>query len=271
MRTIAALALSVIIMTGLGLTPAFAQMMDQAPVTVMLDKDSYAEGDTIMVSGMVLQRHGGGMSILVKAPNGNVVYTAQPQIGPDNGFSLSIATGGTMTQAGTYTVEANYSLDARSPRIATAMFMYTPGDKPSMMVDGTEISPDYSIVGGSVLGMSTNPSANTLMINVRTTDDGQLTITLPRTLIDSTLVDGTDDTFFVLIDGEEVQFEEVATTADSRTLMVPFPTGIGTIEIIGTYVAVPEFGTIAALILAVAIVSIVAVSARSRLSLAPRV
>jgi predicted secreted protein with PEFG-CTERM motif len=41
------------------------------------------------------------------------------------------------------------------------------------------------------------------------------------------------------------------------------------IEIIGTFV-VPEFGTIAAMILAVAIISIIAISAKSRLSIIPR-
>ncbi|MFB5598469.1 MAG: PEFG-CTERM sorting domain-containing protein, partial [Nitrosopumilaceae archaeon] len=50
---------------------------------------------------------------------------------------------------------------------------------------------------------------------------------------------------------------------------VEFPAGTEEIEVIGTFV-VPEFGTIAALILAVAIISIVAVSARSRLSIMPK-
>ncbi|MDX1595375.1 MAG: PEFG-CTERM sorting domain-containing protein, partial [Nitrosopumilaceae archaeon] len=54
-----------------------------------------------------------------------------------------------------------------------------------------------------------------------------------------------------------------------RTLTISFYAGAEQIEIIGTMV-VPEFGTIAALILAVAIISIVAVSAKSRLSIIPR-
>ncbi|RNJ74796.1 MAG: PEFG-CTERM sorting domain-containing protein, partial [Nitrosopumilus sp. D6] len=40
-------------------------------------------------------------------------------------------------------------------------------------------------------------------------------------------------------------------------------------EVIGTYV-IPEFGAIAVIILAVAIISIIAVSARSKLSIMPR-
>ena len=64
-------------------------------------------------------------------------------------------------------------------------------------------------------------------------------------------------------------FEE-STTETKRTLTVSFPAGTEEIEVIGTFV-IPEFGTIAAMILAVAIISIIAASARSRLSIMPRV
>jgi predicted secreted protein with PEFG-CTERM motif len=48
-----------------------------------------------------------------------------------------------------------------------------------------------------------------------------------------------------------------------------FPEGAEEIEIIGTFV-IPEFGAIAALILAVAIISIIAVSAKTRLNVFPK-
>ena len=102
---------------------------------------------------------------------------------------------------------------------------------------------------------------------ISTTSDGQLTITLPRALIDAKL-NGDDDEFFVLIDGEEVDFDETKDNG-SRTLTIAFPDGAEEIEIIGTFV-IPEFGAIAALILAVAIISIIVVSAKTRLSLIPR-
>ncbi|HSF28153.1 MAG TPA: PEFG-CTERM sorting domain-containing protein, partial [Nitrosopumilaceae archaeon] len=74
--------------------------------------------------------------------------------------------------------------------------------------------------------------------------------------------------FFVLIDGEEVDFEEEATSND-RTLTIHFQDGAEEIEIIGTFI-VPEFGAIAALVLAVAIISIIALSAKTRLRLMPK-
>jgi len=86
--------------------------------------------------------------------------------------------------------------------------------------------------------------------------------------LDAKINDGDDDEFFVLVDGEEVDFEEITTSTD-RTLTIEFSAGAEQIEIIGTFV-IPEFGTIAAMILAVAIISIIAISAKSRLSIVPR-
>ena len=109
-----------------------------------------------------------------------------------------------------------------------------------------------------------------MLIDIESADDGHITITLPRELIDSQLADGTDDQFFVLIDGEEVPYDEMSSGADSRTINVEFYAGTSQIEIVGTSVAVPEFGTIAVVVLAGAITSIIVLSARSRLSLVPK-
>jgi len=125
----------------------------------------------------------------------------------------------------------------------------------------------YTITGGKLLGITPDVDANSLIISIDATDDGSLTLTIPRSVLDAT-INGEDDDFFVLIDGEEVDFDETTTSTD-RILTIAFPAGAEEIEIIGTFV-VPEFGTIAAMILAVAIISIIAVSAKSRLSIIPR-
>ena len=98
-------------------------------------------------------------------------------------------------------------------------------------------------------------------------DQGSITVILPRDVIDA-IINGEDNDFFVLVNGEEVDFDETKTSLD-RTLDIAFPAGAEEIEIIGTFV-VPEFGTIAAMILAVAIISIITVSVKSRLSITPR-
>ena len=127
----------------------------------------------------------------------------------------------------------------------------------------------HSITNGKVLGIKADVQSKSLIVSIQTTGDGQLTIDLPRALIDAKKSDNqTDDQFFVLNDGQEAQFTETTTTTD-RTLTIPFTDGTGQIEIIGTWI-VPEFGTIAALVLAIAIISIIAVSAKTGLRFMPK-
>jgi len=54
-----------------------------------------------------------------------------------------------------------------------------------------------------------------------------------------------------------------------RTLHIEYDAGTEKIEIVGSHV-VPEFGTIAMIILAVAIVSIIAITAKTKISLIPK-
>ena len=125
----------------------------------------------------------------------------------------------------------------------------------------------HDISGGQVTSMTADGEQNSVIIEIDSTDDGQISVTLPRDVIDAKIGDDDDD-FFVIVDGEEVDFEETVTATD-RTVTVEFPAGAETVEIIGTF-AIPEFGTIAVIILGIAIVSIIAISAKSRLSIMPR-
>ncbi len=260
-------ALTAILIASVGVTPAFAQMEDA--ISISTNKSSYVEGEIIEISGEVKELLSGfPVSLQVFAPNGNLVAIGQPEVGSDKMFSYELAAGGQMRAQGTYTVKVLYGTEART---AETTFEFGgviggPGPSgPSINVEGYDVG--YSITGGSILSITPDVDANSLIIEISTTSDGELTITLPRALIDAKL-NGDDDDFFVLVDGEEVDFDETKTSSD-RTLTIAFPDGAEEIEIIGTFV-IPEFGAIAALILAVAIISIIVVSAKTRLSLIPR-
>jgi predicted secreted protein with PEFG-CTERM motif len=121
---------------------------------------------------------------------------------------------------------------------------------------------NYNISGASVESI-TSTNDDSLLITIHDAEDGsELTITLP----DDIITPFNDGTFFVLVNGEESDDAE----QNGNTVTVPFDADATEIEIIGTHV-VPEFGTIAMIVLAVAIVSIIAVSAKSRLSIMPRI
>ena len=267
-------ALSAILFASIGMAPAFGQI--QSSIVVTTDKSSYSEGDTILVTGEVKDLYGVPVAIMITSSNGSVVGIAQVSIGADKKFSAEFTAGGTMKQEGTYTVTAQYGNENRT---AESTFEFggstvTPPTEKNSRVTDTTVSVQgssdligYEITGGKLLSIMPDVDANSLIVSIDATDDGSLTLTIPRSVLDATM-NGEDDDFFVLIDGEEVDFEETTSSTD-RTLTITFPAGAEEIEIIGTFV-VPEFGTIAAMILAVAIISIIAISAKSRLSIIPR-
>jgi len=114
---------------------------------------------------------------------------------------------------------------------------------------------------GVIHHIGANSDDDTLVVHLfGADDDGELKITLNRDII--TPFD--DGSYFVLIGGEEVEFEQMGST-----LHIGYAAGTEKIEIVGSHV-VPEFGTIAMIILAVAIVSIIAITAKTKISLIPR-
>ena len=118
-----------------------------------------------------------------------------------------------------------------------------------------------SVTSGVIHHIGANSDDDTLLVHLfDATDDGELKITLNRDII--TPFD--DGSYFVLVDNEEVDFEQMG-----NTVHVEYGAGAERIEIVGSHV-VPEFGTIAMIVLAVAIVSIIAITAKTRTTLIPK-
>jgi len=118
-----------------------------------------------------------------------------------------------------------------------------------------------SVTSGVIHHIGANSDDDTLLVHLfGADDDGELKITLNSKII--TPFD--DGSYFVLINNEEVEFEQMG-----RTLHIEYDAGTEKIEIVGSHV-VPEFGTIAMIILAVAIVSIIAITTKTKISLIPR-
>jgi len=130
------------------------------------------------------------------------------------------------------------------------------------MAAAEDIDPaDYiKTSGASVTSITANSDDDTLVIGIDAGDDGVLSVTL-----NSKVIGAFDDgSYFVLVDNEEVEFEH-----NGNKLTIPYEAGNEKVEIVGSY-AVPEFGTIAMIILAVAIVSIIAITAKTRTTLIPK-
>ncbi|NHI03193.1 hypothetical protein DYY67_0314 [Candidatus Nitrosotalea sp. TS] len=242
-------------------------------VTITTDKSSYNDGDKIMISGATKDYLGDTpLTLILRNPVGNIVTINQIQVGNDKTFSTSLTAGGALWQAaGAYSAYVQYGGPDRS---ATTTFQFSGSHVSSgttIPVDGTNMTVTYSITNGKVLDIKADTNSKSLIVSIQSSGDGTLTINMPRALIDAKKTDNSDDQFFVLNDGQENdQFQETSNTATARTLQIPFTDGTSQIEIIGTFV-VPEFGAIAAMVLAIAIVSIIAISTKTGLRFTPRV
>ena len=128
-------------------------------------------------------------------------------------------------------------------------------------VDNIQDQFTASVTSGVIHHIAANSDDDTLIVHLfDANDDGELKITLNKDII--TPFD--DGSYFVLVENEEADFEQMG-----RTLHIEYGAGAETIEIVGSHV-VPEFGTIAMIILAVAIVSIIAITAKTRTTLIPK-
>ena len=253
-------------------------------LAVSIDKESYAAGETITVSGSVLSAEAGPITIVIFSPNGNVASIAQIDPDSDKNFSEDIATsiGGLWKETGTYIMKVTHYWGTAELQFEYGGLMQaqvspsddvgdiedtndfglssvdTLGDYSTITIEENDLF--YKITGGQVLKIIPDTDSISLIIQIETFSDGDLLITLPKTVLDTSEGD-----FFVLVDGEETVFY-AEQTPDSWTLRIPFYNGSEEIEIIGTFV-IPEFGTIAAIILAVAITSIIVLSAKTKLSI----
>ena len=257
---------------------------DGGNLVITLNKESYAAGETITVTGSVLSAEAGPITIVIFSPNGNLASIAQVTADSENNFSEDIATsiGGVWKENGVYVLKANHyygdaelqfeygglmqaelgpSTDVEDANDFELSSADTLEDYSTITIEDNNLF--YKITGGKILKVIPDTDSVSLIIQIETFSDGDLLITLPKTVIDTSEGD-----FFVLVDGEETVFY-AEQTPDSWTLRIPFYNGSEEIEIIGTFV-IPEFGTIAAIILAVAITSIIVLSAKTKLSIMPK-
>ena len=244
---------------------AFAQSQ---LIFIQTSQNSYEEGETIVVSGNVTSIIAGAPITLQIFHEANLVDIAQVEIAQDGNYAHTfIAKGPLWQKDGNYVVRAFYSTST----IETSFEFYSKG----ALIETTDIfevdtgnygtfDVDYTIRGATVKDMRVDSVALALLVILETDDDGSITLKLPRESIDAKIMNGQDDDFIILIDGAEVPYTAVSTNSESRTISIDFEEGDVDIEIIGTFV-IPEFGSIAMIILVIGIVSTILLSTKFRL------
>ena len=249
--------------------PVFAQ--DSESITVSLNKETYTQGDTIVVFGEVKKMIGGLPNISMQIYNGgNLVFVAQPQLANDGTYAESIFASGKLWETnGTYLVRVFYTEEI----VAETNFQFyntaqtvDPSSILSVNIPNASEVFDvgYAITTGEVTDIQIDKDNYSLVVDFNIDAAGDLILSLPRDSFDAKTSDGSDDVFIILItnisgDTFEIEYEEMQTNSESRTIKIPFVEGDYKIQMIGTYV-IPEFGTIAIMILLVSIISVIILS-----------
>ena len=248
--------------------PVFAESL----ISVKTDSNSYKEGETIVISGEV-------STIIIGTPvtiqifsQGNLVDIAQITVAEDGSYShtviaegplWSLVAGPEWSKKREYTVKVTFGKD----NIAETQFKFVPKTDITIATKTFEVDAgnqgtfdvQYAIEGGIVKNMVIDENSFALIAVIESTDSGFIRLEIPREALDAKKQDKTDDMFIIIIDGVEAPYQETATDSNSRVIIINFEQGDSDIEIIGTTI-IPEFGTIAVMILVIGMVTTIIVT-----------
>ena len=267
---------TILILAGTGIV---SQAYAAFTITMETDKDIYDHSSVITVTGQVDPiAEGSEVTFIVQRLNpAGITQIDQISVNSDGSFSTTISTASDMMKYdGTYLIKAQYvdaettvsveltnAIEASEPEAAgtavTGTAVTGPSGESFYKLGAGQI--EYDVTCNATPAFFANADDDSIVIYLDPTDDGIITITLHEELIKPF----EDGTFVIIVNNQEMQdFTQVG-----NTLTIPCVVGTEKIEIHGSW-AIPEFGVIAAMILAVAIVSIIVVTAKTRLSIVPR-
>tara|TARA_B110000014_G_scaffold258059_1_gene243605 strand:- start:495 stop:1322 length:828 start_codon:yes stop_codon:yes gene_type:complete len=261
------------------MTPnVFAQELQR--ITLVTDNRAYVEGDIITISGKITQVIIGLEVSLQIFSEKNQIGISQVKVSQDGEFIDKITAGGPLWKnEGQITIKATYgntSIEKVIDYFKETSGEYTSIHEVKIQNAGT-FDVFYTMKGGDVTSIELDQEDLSLVINVETKSDGVLVLKLLRDSIDSLSSTGKDIDFIILVYEKDnsitpiqTEYKKIAKDDSYREISIPIKENDVRVEIVGTHV-VPEFGTIAMIVLAVAIVSIIAVSTKSRLSIMPRI
>jgi len=279
-RYVTHVLVAILILTGTGLA---SQAFAATTITINTDKSVYDHTDTITITGTVdpVNEYEMPVTVLLINQYNSIVEIAQLDVNSDGSWSGQIVLNPEdrlQSEDGVYEIRAQYGSTKITTSIELTNAVETSegvGTEVGTAVTGTAVTGpsgesfyklsvgqiEYDMTCNATPAFFANADDDSIVIYLNPTDDGIITITLHEELIKPF----EDGTFVVIVDNQEMQdFTQVG-----NTLTIPCIVGTEKIEIHGSW-AIPEFGVIAAMILAVAIVSIIVVTAKTKLSIVPR-
>ena len=246
------------------------------PITLSSNNEIYYTGDYIVVFGSI-DTVFEDMPITIQIYHeSSLIDVAQVPVAADGTFAATFsAVGQQWKEEGLYSVRAFYTANIVS-EIVFEFYNEVVNEShavfPVNIPNSGTFDVGYTIRGGEVKNVEMDLDRYSILLQTTMDSNGNLVLKLPRESFDAQS-DGADETFIVLISKEnispenftQVEYEEIATGSDYRTIRIPLEDGDKWVEVIGTYV-IPEFGSIAIIILVVAVSSAIIIS-KNRLSI----
>ena len=261
--------LALLVISFISISPAFAE----GAIELNSDQDNILATDSILVYGTVT-----GVTdylpitLKVIAPDGELVFSPKVPIDDNGEFKRLIHPPLPSFKVGTYTIFASHDDIDDSARIEFTVTGMSLVKEPKVAAPGTGdriIFPGLEISANAIEGSDTITITGT---SVSRDTDITFTINSPNGNLVSVeqITPNTNGQFTVEIKtGGPLWSEDgVYTVTANQGIASEFQDSIE-VEIVEGKV-IPEFGTIAAMILVVSIISIIVVSTKSRLSIMPR-
>jgi len=250
--------------------------VEAEPISVSSNNDVYYMGDYIVVFGQI-------ETIFENVPvtvqiyhESTLIDVDQIPVAKDGTYATTFKADGKQWETeGLYSVRAFYTETVVGEttfqfykQISNQASAAFPVDIPN---SGT-FDVGYTIRGGEVKDIEMSMERYSILVQTSMDTSGNLILKLPRESFDAQS-GGTDESFIVLISKENtsaenfanVDYEEVGTGSDYRTIRIPLEEDDKWVEVVGTYV-IPEFGSVAIIILVVAVSSAIIIS-KNRLSI----
>ncbi|NJK78174.1 MAG: PEFG-CTERM sorting domain-containing protein [Nanoarchaeota archaeon] len=241
------------------------------PLTVWTDSRTYDHSSTITVTGYLKpQNTVAPILAVVTNPIGNIVTIQQISPDTDGNFSFKLNTSGPLwSKDGEYILKVQSGAETRQFKTnfnivpsLTGNFVKCASDTISTLANNGRIyCIPYTISDGlvSTTAGKLNSDVKTITLDIKGQNIGTITLDIPRYILDSKSSSGDDSAFVIMANGKMIEYQELESDSDSRQIKLDYPIGNkATFEIVGTHI-IPEFGSIALLILVASITSILIV------------
>lgn len=238
-----------------------------SPLTVHTDRPAYVGNQTITISGMTLDESEKTILVEIFNPQNNLIRKYDAAVSPDGSFRLQI--NGNLGVTGIYrvmsTLHNGYNFDRP--------FMFIAGPY-HVMVGTSDYPVSYNLTAGALLNVKTNAAANSIdldLANVTSSTDfvfimakELMGVALQKNYTGLNVLMGKDQSLM-----RQVNFTQAENNTGMTTLKmeIPYegvnnPLGTWHVRIIGTS-SVPEFGSLASMIVTISIIGVILISRKS--------